>query len=124
MTQRLQMIEPMAGTRWDGTPWPPAGGPVDVPDWEAEHLIRGRFARPWPGSAPAPEPQAPAPAEGSAPPAAPPSPGPDAAAGAEPPKATDPKTAWVEYAVAHGADRAEAEQSTKQDLIASYGGRP
>jgi hypothetical protein len=32
------------------------------------------------------------------------------------------KGAWVEWAVAQGADRAEAEKATKDDLIAAYGG--
>ncbi|MGI5418659.1 hypothetical protein [Actinomadura luteofluorescens] len=32
------------------------------------------------------------------------------------------KGAWVEWAVSQGADRAEAEKATKDDLIAAYGG--
>jgi hypothetical protein len=32
------------------------------------------------------------------------------------------KDVWVDYAVSQGADRAEAEAATKDDLIASYGG--
>ncbi|MEV0660131.1 hypothetical protein ACIBI3_02340 [Actinomadura luteofluorescens] len=31
------------------------------------------------------------------------------------------KGAWVEWAVSQGADRAEAEKATKDDLIAAYG---
>lgn len=31
------------------------------------------------------------------------------------------KGAWVEWAVAQGADRAEAEKATKDDLITAYG---
>lgn len=31
------------------------------------------------------------------------------------------KEEWVEYAVSQGADREEAESSTKDDLIATYG---
>lgn len=117
MTQKIQMVESLLGTRWDDQPWPPAGGALDVPDWEAEHLIRGRFARPWPGDS---EP----PAQGTSEPAPQPEPPAPEPAPAEPPKPQDPKSAWVEYAVAHGDDRAAAEQSTKQELIAIYGGRP
>ncbi|WP_433465707.1 hypothetical protein [Spirillospora sp. CA-128828] len=34
------------------------------------------------------------------------------------------KPAWVDWAVAQGADRAEAEKASKDDLIAAYGGEP
>lgn len=33
-----------------------------------------------------------------------------------------PKAAWVDYAVAQGADRGQADAMTKQELIATYGG--
>lgn len=39
-----------------------------------------------------------------------------------PPAKSANKGDWVEYAVAQGADRDEAEASTKDDLIATYGG--
>lgn len=66
-----------------------------------------------------------APAEAETPP-------PDGAAKKEPvkagddvpvPKKTDPKEAWVDFAVSKGADRAdiEAKKATKDDLIAVYG---
>lgn len=44
----------------------------------------------------------------------------DAAEGSAPPKAAA-KDAWVDYAVASGADRAEAEGLTKVELIERYG---
>lgn len=34
----------------------------------------------------------------------------------------DPKAAWVDYAVSQGADRQDAEATTKGDLIKAYGG--
>jgi hypothetical protein len=38
------------------------------------------------------------------------------------PAKTDNKAAWVDWAVANDADRAEAEAMTKDDLIKAYGG--
>lgn len=39
------------------------------------------------------------------------------------PSKTDPKAAWVDYAVSHGdITRKDAEDSTKADLIEKYGG--
>lgn len=46
---------------------------------------------------------------------------PDADSGAGRPAKAAEKAAWVDFAVAQGADRAEAEASSKQDLIATYG---
>lgn len=37
------------------------------------------------------------------------------------PSESDLKATWVDHAVSQGADRAEAEVSTKADLIADYG---
>lgn len=37
------------------------------------------------------------------------------------PKKSGSKSDWVEYAVSKGADRAEAEASTRDDLAAAYG---
>jgi hypothetical protein len=44
--------------------------------------------------------------------------------GGEPkrPAKTDNKAAWVDWAVANDADRAEADAMTKDDLIKAYGG--
>lgn len=38
------MIVGVTGGRHDGTEWPPAGGKIDVPDWEADDLIAGNLA--------------------------------------------------------------------------------
>lgn len=38
------------------------------------------------------------------------------------PAKADAKAAWVDWAVTCGADRAEAEASTKDELITAYGG--
>lgn len=53
----------------------------------------------------------------------------DAEQKAEQPAAARPaksaaKGAWVDWAVAQGADRAEAEKATKDDLIAAFGVDP
>lgn len=40
---------------------------------------------------------------------------------AEAPKKSASKAEWVDYAVSQGADRAQAEDSTRDDLIAAYG---
>lgn len=42
------------------------------------------------------------------------------AAADRPPRAAN-KAAWVDYAVAQGADRGEAEAMSKDDLVAAYG---
>ncbi len=41
---------------------------------------------------------------------------------AGPPAKSAPKADWVAYAVAQGADEAEAEKTTKDELISAYGG--
>lgn len=38
------------------------------------------------------------------------------------PRRTAPKGEWVAYAVAQGVDQAEAEATSKEDLIATFGG--
>lgn len=40
---------------------------------------------------------------------------------ADSPPRSAPKPVWVDHAVAHGADREQAEQQTKSDLIDTYG---
>lgn len=40
----------------------------------------------------------------------------------DPPKPYDSKAEWVDYAVSKGAQRDEAEELTKADLIEMYGG--
>lgn len=40
----VRMFDHISGGRWDGRDWPGPGGTIDVPDWEAQDLIRGRLA--------------------------------------------------------------------------------
>lgn len=42
--------------------------------------------------------------------------------GPQRPAKTDNKAAWVDWAVSQGAERAEADKATKDDLIKAYGG--
>lgn len=40
----IRMIVTMTGDRYDGQPWPPFSGLIDVPDWEAVQLTDNRIA--------------------------------------------------------------------------------
>lgn len=133
MSRKVQMLVSISGGRPNG-PWPVAGQPLTVEDWEADHLIRGGLARPWPGedSLPVPAAAVPAVTEPAAAqaqagtPAAVPS-GP-AATGTEgtaagPPKPFAPKQAWIDWAIAKGAAEEEASALTKAELQEIYGGR-
>jgi hypothetical protein len=124
-------------------------GEITVPDWEADDLIRGGNAVPCAQdddepvvpdpvvSDPRPpsqieaeadavrEPELPARAEvraeatvrsGN-------DDGHDETAVAEAPSPGDPKQAWIDYAVASGADVHQAGAMTKADLMSRYGGR-
>lgn len=42
---KIRLIGDMSGTR-DGQEWPPRGSTVDLPDDEAQQLIRGKMAVP------------------------------------------------------------------------------
>ena len=118
----VQMFHYISGGRPDGSQWPGAGGLLEVSDDEGESLIQGgnakRAAAP---PRPAEEPVksvlkvAPPPEELDQIPAPP-------GYHAEP-VPSDPKPAWVEWAVHQGADRDEALQMTKAELQATYGGR-
>lgn len=131
----------------------PAGTEMDVADWEADELVRGaQVAVLIPGepSEPVRLPGVPPGAQedvtGTEPAAAADTaaaePGDDAgaatgepgepeaepavAATGEPPAApvpSAPKQAWIDYAVAQGADPATAAAMTKADLMSRYGGR-
>src|SRR5215831_13386439 len=63
----VRMKDHISGGRHDGRDWPPANGTIDVPDWEAQDLIRGGHAVSAPGEGKGtpvpPEPAAPAAAE-------------------------------------------------------------
>lgn len=117
----VRMIEGISGGRHDGTPWPPKGGLLQVPDWEGEQLVRGQLAMP---AAPPPPPKQLAAIEETAPSVAevvvtaPPT-ADDLAA----PSPSDPKSDWVAYAVSQGASEAEAENLTKTQLQSAFGGR-
>jgi hypothetical protein len=47
MVKRVAMREGISGTR-DGIPWPPVGGEIDLPDWEADTLVAAGIATPAP----------------------------------------------------------------------------
>jgi cell division protein FtsN len=128
----ITMVTPVSGGRADGRPWPDprSGEPIEVPAAEADDLIAGGMAAEAepPGQEPAPAPEAdPEPAREKTVfrddldkaveelPDAP------AAEKPDPPKPADPKQAWVDYAVACGADENEAAGMTKADLADKYG---
>lgn len=132
----VQMIVQMSGGRYDDRQWPLPWHDFEVPDDEGRGLIRCGAAMEVVGAV-RPEPAVPA-----AVPAAITEPGPAVpAAMAEPepvpvpepaaevpaevpvPVPGDPKAAWVDYAVSQGTARAEAEDMTKAQLQAAYGGR-
>lgn len=150
-TRWIRMIVGVSGYRHDGRPWPPAGGEIEVPDWEADDLIRGQNAVPH--EQPHDRPVTPAPVPGEARPASQVEaeegarrgfiqqaeqhlaehPGvaetaTEEAAGPGPaevarPAPADVKQAWIDYAVSQGADPETAAAMTKADLMSRYGGR-
>jgi hypothetical protein len=110
------MLAQKSGPRWDGQDWPARGGELDVPDDEgmalcgqgdAVPVVTGDVETPEDTLAVPVEARADEPGEPDEPPAL-----------AVRPIVNSPKAAWVDYAVALGADRAGAEGSTKTDLIA------
>jgi hypothetical protein len=130
------MLQQVSGGRYDGTDWPPAFVPFEVPDNEGEDLLRGGLAYRAAAPAPAPAPSAPEPGPGPAPEnvfsgtvtsagAASAQAGIPDAEGQLPdvPKPNDAKQAWVDFAMAHGATEDEANMATKADLMSKYGGR-
>jgi len=121
VTRWIRMLETISGGRPNGAPWPPAGHSIEVEDWEAEHNTRAGWAvyadPPAPEPVPEPEP-APVPVKAAA---KVPSPAPETAG--EPPRPSDPKDAWVDYAASRGEDRATAAAMSKADLMSKYGGR-
>ena len=127
---RVRMAIGISGGRADDRPWPAVGHEIDVPDHEGEDLIRARHAV-YVGPS---EPEAFTPAEpvfsqpsetGAGPveePASQSGP-PDAVEAVPEPKPSDPKQAWVDYAMGQGATEDEANSMTKADLMSRYGGR-
>jgi hypothetical protein len=132
----IQMLFQISGGRYDGKPWPGPGIPFEVPDWEGEGLVKDKAAMLIAESArkPAPKPvvtelprqTAPAPPAPSAPASEPVVPEPEpvpAVAELSQPASADPKATWVAYAVSRGASQVEADNLTKSQLQATYGGR-
>lgn len=128
---KVQMLEYVSGGRHDGTVWPPAGGALMVPDWEARDLYLGRLARPWPFGDPEPETAvAEADQEHVAVPVAPPEVSPVAEAsetavpaGGDAPRPSAPKAEWVAWAVKCGVSEDAANGMSKAELMEKYGAR-
>jgi hypothetical protein len=141
----VEMMLTISGGRADGREWPDAGYLIEIPEDEAQDLIRARIAvRADPPREPdvpvVPVPSGPpveaivsepsATGAGPVPEAVPePVPEPEPVTpvaeedSGDPPKPADPKADWVTYAVAHGANPSDAEASTKVQLMQAYGGR-
>lgn len=146
-TRKVRMLVGVSGYRHDGERWPPPGGVIEVPDWEAGDLIRGQNAVPHDQdddktALPAPVVSESRPAsqieaeEGARDEPAEAAPEHVTAGGAEggeaagtgpaevtAPAPADVKQAWVDYAVSQGADPGQAAAMTKADLMSRYGGR-
>ena len=125
----VQMVFQMSGGRYDDRNWPVPWVNFEVPDEEGRGLIACHAAVEVPQNAPVP-PAAPVVKRVTAPAPAPVAVVEDkpASTAVEPPQKsqpspTDPKQAWVDYAVTMGVSRAEAEDKTKAQLQAAYGGR-
>ena len=131
----VQMIYQMSGGRYDDRTWPLPWHDFEVPDDEGRGLIRCGAAMEVVGTikAPAGTPATPADPGKAAVAPSPPRVSPELAdpapakAPAEvempQPAPGDPKSDWVDYAVSRGAARAEADERTKTQLQAVYGGR-
>lgn len=149
----IETMMHMSGTRANGEKYPPGWTPFEVADWEGEQLIRGGMARqvampdwakprpPKQSPPPAPErvqaaPELPVPrsepsltaagpltaeAPAETPVAAEPEPGQEQAGPA--PAPSDPKQAWVDYAITRGMDADAAARMTKVDLQSRFGPR-
>lgn len=132
----IQMLFQISGGRYDDRPWPGPGIPFEVPDWEGNGLVKDGAAVFVSGTvARAPVKKAAEPESKSLPDAT----GSDSGSGtteggSEPelvpavaeltqPASADPKATWVAYAVSRGASQAEADNLTKSQLQATYGGR-
>jgi len=129
VTKWIRLRETLSGGRADGRPWPVAGEVVDVPDWEYDHCIAAGWAEH--ADPPAPPKAVKAKEPEKAPEKAPEKPAdvlPEAAPEkapelAEPPRPSDPKPDWVDYAADRGLARDKAEAMSKADLMSRYGGR-
>jgi hypothetical protein len=137
----VQFTYQMSGGRYDDRAFPPPWVDFEVPDEEGEGLVHcGAAVRVIPPAsavkadwveyavskgADQAEAEAETKAQLQAEAKAPEPVAPKSAAVAElaQPAPGDPKAAWVDYAVSRGATRAEAEDQTKAQLQAAYGGR-
>lgn len=141
----IRMFHQMSSGRHDGRVWPAPGVDFEVPDWEGRDLVAGGNAvmvsdKPTaayetpPDVKPGPEPQQWPPYEpgrfaGPVQPEPEPEPEPEVErftegrSSLEPPKAAQPKSDWVDWAVAHGVSEEEANALTKQQLMEAYGQR-
>ena len=138
MLRWIRLRETLSGGRCDGRPWPPGGEMIDVPDWEAEHAVNAGWAY-YEDPPPEPEPEvvvvkAPEPVPVPVPEkaAAPVTVRAEAATAPakaaepdvpEPPRPSDPKQDWVDYAADRGMDPDKAAAMSKADLMSRYGGR-
>ncbi len=137
----IQMLSNMSSGRHDGRPWPAAWTDFEVPDWEGEDLVNGGNAIKVSDSAEQQEdPAAPLEdlkeaaveyAESEA--VTEPEPEPEAEVDpladpvvteGGPPKPAASKQEWIDYAVSQGAEWIAATNSTKQQLMETYGQRP
>lgn len=133
----IKFVSYRSGARYDNRDWPAPGVPFEVPEWEAQALVRIKEAvyvadeevallsepnvstvvEPVPDEEPQPQPvPEPVPENAEEKPAR-------EAPKAEPPKPNAPKAEWVTHAVSQGHDEAAAQAMTKAELQARYGGR-
>lgn len=127
----IVMAEYISGGHSSGQEWPLPNVPFEVADPEGRQLIQSGLARQIQPPEPAPAPE---PAEQEA--ASPEASGALGASGevlavslpaAEPlppaPRATDPKSVWMDYAVSTGMDADDVVEMTKAELQSRFGGR-
>ena len=121
----IRMVQERTGGRWDGRPWPPVGGTIDVIDEEGAAICAAGWAVPVvteKRKTETPEDTLKVSEETREAPPEPVAPSrPAAASASSPPAVNDPKSAWVAHAVSRGAQAAYAETLTKQQLIERYG---
>lgn len=126
----IQMTVQMSGARYDDRQWPRPWSDFEVPDEEGRGLVRCGAAMEVVSDGSAPTDTESAAETAADVPSTPSSLTQEEIAAAQAqqaaktqPSPSDPKAAWVEHAVAQGADPAEAEGMTKVQLQQEYGGR-
>ncbi len=122
---RVRMTEHISGGRGDGTEWPAKHGFLVCGQQEAEDLVRAKLATdamPLPGGQQdADSGSQPSGDDGEGDGGSGPENGSEGTGEDGKPLVRDPKQAWVDHAVAQGADPETAAAMTKADLIAQYG---